>query len=95
MTLSNVEKISVSLTPQHADLLRDAVNSGAYASGSEVIREALRDWSAKWLERRDDLARLQVLWAEGKASGEAGEVDFDAVLDEARKELQAARRHGR
>nr|WP_244432279.1 CopG family transcriptional regulator [Rhizobium leguminosarum] len=44
MNYPNVEKISVSMTPHHAELLRDAVAGGA----SQVIREAMRDWSAKW-----------------------------------------------
>lgn len=92
--MSKVEKISISMTPQHAELLRDAVDSGAYASGSEVVREALRDWSEKWIEKRDTTARLRALWDEGKNSGTAGELDLDAVLDEARQEL-AATRHGR
>jgi len=64
--MANVEKISVSMTPQHAEILRDAVESGAYASSSEVIREAIRDWSAKWVQRRDDIAKLRALWTEGK-----------------------------
>ncbi|WP_288429190.1 type II toxin-antitoxin system ParD family antitoxin [uncultured Agrobacterium sp.] len=87
--MANVEKISVSMTPQHAEILRDAVQSGAYASNSEVIREALRDWSAKWANRREDITKLRELWHEGKASGDATEVDFDEVLDEARAELKA------
>ncbi|MFJ1307534.1 type II toxin-antitoxin system ParD family antitoxin [Agrobacterium sp. P15N1-A] len=85
--MANVEKISVSMTPQHAEILRDAVESGAYASSSEVIREAMRDWSAKWVQRRDDIAKLRALWAEGKASGGSTEVDFDEALNEARSEL--------
>lgn len=56
--MPNVEKVSVSMTPQHAELLRDAVNSGAYASGSEVVREAMRDWSAKWMQKREHIAKL-------------------------------------
>jgi antitoxin ParD1/3/4 len=40
-------KISISLTEEHARMLDDAVASGDYASPSEVIREALRDWRAK------------------------------------------------
>nr|WP_210267119.1 MULTISPECIES: type II toxin-antitoxin system ParD family antitoxin [Agrobacterium tumefaciens complex] len=87
IAVANVEKISVSMTPQHAEILRDAVESGAYASSSEVIREAMRDWSAKWLQRRDDIAKLRALWAEGKASGSSTEVDFDEALNEARAEL--------
>ena len=93
--MANVEKVSVSMTPQQAELLRDAVESGAYASGSEVVREAMRDWSAKWKQRRSDIQRLRELWAEGKASGTAGPVDFDEVLEEARQELKARPPHGR
>jgi len=92
--MANVEKVSVSMTPQQAELLRDAVESGAYASGSEVVREAMRDWSAKWKQRRSDIQRLRELWAEGKASGTAGPVDFDEVLEEARQELKARPPHG-
>ena len=93
--MANVEKISVSMTPQHAELLRDAVGSGAYASSSEVFREAMRDWSAKWQQRRGDIDRLREMWTEGKASGPATPVDFDDLLEEARQELKATRSHGR
>jgi antitoxin ParD1/3/4 len=93
--MPNVEKLSVSMTPQHAELLRDAVNSGAYASGSEVVREAMRDWSAKWMQKREDIAKLRAMWEEGKASGPAVEVDFEAVLDEARQEIASAPPHAR
>ncbi len=88
--MSKVEKVSISMTPQHAELLRDAVQSGAYASGSEVVREAMRDWSEKWIEKRETADRLRALWQEGKSSGPASELDLDAVLDEARDELAAA-----
>ncbi len=93
--MPNVEKVSVSMTPQHAELLRDAVNSGAYASGSEVIREAMRDWSAKWMQKREDIAKLRAMWEEGKSSGPAVEVDFEAVLDEARQEVASDAPHAR
>lgn len=90
--MANVQKISVSMTPQHAEVLRDAVESGAYASGSEVIREAMRDWAAKWSERRGDIARLRKMWTDGKASGNANEVDLEAALNEARAELAALKK---
>ncbi|CUA98301.1 type II toxin-antitoxin system ParD family antitoxin [Pannonibacter indicus] len=80
--MASVEKISVSMTPQQADLLREAV-----ASGGEVIREALRDWSAKWAQRRGDIGHLKSLWQEGKASGSASDMDLDGMLAEAREEL--------
>jgi antitoxin ParD1/3/4 len=85
--MTKVEKISVSMTPQHAEILRDAVESGAYASSSEVVREALRDWSEKWARRRGDIVALRDLWAEGKASGAATALDLDELLEEARAEV--------
>lgn len=83
------------MTLQHAELLRDAVSSGAYASGSEVVREAMRDWSAKWVQKREDIVKLRAMWEEGKESGPAVEVDFDAVLDEARQEIASTASHAR
>ena len=93
--MANVEKISVSMTPQQANLLRDAVNSGAYASSSEVIREAMRDWSAKWETRKGDIERLRQLWDEGKASGQPVAADLKSLHKEARQELSTARKHAR
>jgi DNA segregation ATPase FtsK/SpoIIIE-like protein len=45
--MSKLEKLSISLTPELASLVRSAVTEGDYASTSEVIREALRDWKIK------------------------------------------------
>ena len=89
--MAGVEKLSVSLTPQHAEVLRDAVSSGAYATGSEVVREALRDWAAKWAQRKNDLLDLREMWQQGMASGAPTAVDFDQALEEARAELAALR----
>ncbi|MHC2365128.1 ribbon-helix-helix domain-containing protein [Rhizobium leguminosarum] len=90
--MANVD--SVSVAPQHGDLLRDAVGSGTYASASEVIREAMRDWAAKWQQRSGDIEKLREVWAEGEASGAATSVDFDDTLAEARQELKTARGRG-
>ena len=59
------------------------------------MREAMRDWSAKWMQKRDDIAKLRAMWEEGKASGPAVEVDFDAVLEEARQEVKSPAPHAR
>lgn len=45
--MSNVEKVSIALTADMADGVREAVESGDYATTSEVIRDALRDWFQK------------------------------------------------
>lgn len=74
-------KISISLTDEHARLVSEAVASGDYASSSEVIREALRDWRGKRLLGR--------LWDEGVGSGRAAEGETIAEIKQA-----ARRRRG-
>ena len=68
--MSQVEKVSVALTAELAEEVREAVRKGEYASSSEVIREALRDWSFKREERAATIARFRRLCEEGLASGE-------------------------
>jgi antitoxin ParD1/3/4 len=43
--MSNVEKISIALPRDMVKTIRDAVEEGGYATTSEVIRDALRNWS--------------------------------------------------
>jgi antitoxin ParD1/3/4 len=45
--MANVEKLSIALTAEMAAMVRQAVESGEYASSSEVVRDALRDWKVK------------------------------------------------
>ncbi|CAN7512837.1 type II toxin-antitoxin system ParD family antitoxin [Rhizobium sp. LjRoot254] len=91
--MANVEKLSVALTTQQADLLREAVDSGEYATASEVVREAMRAWQDKWEARRADIRKLRELWDEGKASGEPQPLDFDELRKEARQMLAEAKRN--
>lgn len=84
-----VEKISIALTPDLAALVRQAVESGEYASSSEVIRDALRDWKAKQTVRREQLEELRRLWKEGVQSGPARLADMDAIIEEARIRFKA------
>ncbi|MDR0809741.1 MAG: type II toxin-antitoxin system ParD family antitoxin [Gemmobacter sp.] len=73
-------KISISITDEHAAVLHDAVKSGDYASSSEVVREALREWRSRRM--------IGQLWDEGIASGRAEGVTMVDIKAEAR------RRHG-
>jgi len=66
--MPNVEKLSIAVTPDMAAQLRGVVASGEYASTSEVMREALRDWARKREERARALAEIGRLWDEGRAS---------------------------
>lgn len=67
--MANVEKLSVAVTPEMAAMLRQAVESGEYASASEVMREALRDWKFRRAEREKAIEELGRLWDVGMSSG--------------------------
>jgi antitoxin ParD1/3/4 len=67
--MGHVDKRSITLSPDLATAVDEAVAAGEYASASEVIRDALRDWK----EKRDlfgyTLEELRVLVQEGIDSG--------------------------
>jgi len=42
-----IERLTITLPADMAGLVKGAVNEGGYASTSEVIREALREWKLK------------------------------------------------
>jgi antitoxin ParD1/3/4 len=77
--------LTVSLTPKQAERLQAAIDSGNYASNSEVVRDALRLWEQREEIRALEVEQLKRAYAEGKASGEPE--DFDPV--EFLKELKA------
>lgn len=85
MKMSSVEKISVSLTPDLAAVLQEAVAGGEYASTSEVIREALRDWRAKRAERQSAIKEARRLWDEGIQSGPSRFQSVEEIIAEARE----------
>ena len=78
MRMSSVERITVTLTSDMADDVRMAVSAGEYASSSEVVRDALRDWRHKRALRRQELEDLRSDLRRGIADADAGHVnDFD------------------
>jgi antitoxin ParD1/3/4 len=68
--MGHVDKRSITLSPELAAAVDQAVAAGEYASASEVIRDALRDWK----DKRDLLGytveELRHLIREGIDSGE-------------------------
>jgi antitoxin ParD1/3/4 len=83
--MSNVQKISVALTPELIELLKDAVESGEYTSTSEVVRDALRDWKLRRTALSADADELRALWLEGIASGPGRFDSIDQIKKEARR----------
>jgi len=82
MEPQNAEKLSITLPPEMARMIREKVSSGAYGSNSEVIREALRGW----LDRDRRLAALDSAIARGVADAEAGRVHG---INDVRAEVRA------
>lgn len=82
--MANVEKVSVALTSDMAAMVKEAVASGEYASSSEVVREALRDWKTKRAFAQYQIEELQQLADEGLASGSSPWRGVDSTLAEIR-----------
>jgi antitoxin ParD1/3/4 len=88
--MPDIQKVSVALTGEQVAVLKSAVETGEYATTSEAVREALREWQWKRELRNGDLQRLREQWREGKASGSAQPVDFSGTREEARRRLKKA-----
>lgn len=87
--MATVEKISIALTQDMATLVREAVESGEYASASEVIRDALRDWKMKRALQQQQIDELRRSWQEGIDSGPAGPLNMSEIKRGARKRFEA------
>ncbi|WP_340122594.1 type II toxin-antitoxin system ParD family antitoxin [Methylobacter svalbardensis] len=85
--MAHVEKLSIALTPEMAAIVRQCVESGEYASSSEVIREALRDWKLKRSLQQNEIEELRNLWQTGLDSGPGRLDDMNAIKTKARQRL--------
>lgn len=86
--MPNVEKISIALPPEMVEQVRQAVDSGEYASSSEVVRDALRDWTHKRQLRQSGLDDLRELWQQARRDKSRGK-PVDKVLDDLERKYQA------
>ena len=82
------EKISIALPPERVATVGGAVATGEYASSSEVIRDALRDWTHKRSLRQQGVAELRAVWQEALADKTPG-VAVDEVLGRLERKYQA------
>jgi antitoxin ParD1/3/4 len=78
--MPTVEKLSIALPAEMAALVRRAVDLGEYSSNSEVIRDALREWTHKRNLRNQGLANLRKQWREAVADDSEG-LESDPVFD--------------
>ena len=94
-----VQKISIALPKEMVDDIRYAVDSGQYATTSEVIREAVREWRGKerpfppkypFARNLDELRRMV---QEGLDSADRGElIPAEKVYAAARARIRAVAR---
>ncbi len=77
--MAAIERLTVTLPAEMTAVIKDAVAAGDYASASEVVREAVRDWKMKRALQLQELAALKTDIDKGLADLAAGRVKkFDA-----------------
>ena len=78
--MADIERMTITLPSNMAAVVKDAVHGGEYASSSEVVREALRDWKTKRALRLQEFAALKADIERGLADLAEGRVkDFEAA----------------
>lgn len=86
--MATAEKISIALPPEMVHIVRGAVATGEYASSSEVIRDALRDWTYKRNLRQQGVTELRRVWQEALTDKTPG-ISPNDVLDRLERKYQA------
>ncbi|MFI5015341.1 MAG: type II toxin-antitoxin system ParD family antitoxin [Hyphomicrobiales bacterium] len=90
--MADIERLTVTLPAEMAAVVKGAVEDGDYASASEVVRAALRDWKTKRALQLHELEALKADIDKGLADMAAGHVKkFDAarIIERGRKLLAA------
>jgi antitoxin ParD1/3/4 len=88
--MAEIERLTITLPTEMAAVVKSAVAEGDYASTSEVVRAALRDWKMKRALQLQELATLKADIDKGLADVAAGRVqDFDRarIIERGRKLL--------
>ena len=81
--MSKLERITVTLPEPMAERLRVFVETGQYATTSEIVREALRGWADKQDRRRAELDKLRAMIVEGEGGPfRDGDEFFDELEDQ-------------
>ncbi len=77
--MSDIERMTFTLTAEMAQTVKSAVKDGDYSSSSEIIREALRDWQRKRRLQESELEQLRADIRDGLDDLKAGRMsNFDA-----------------
>ncbi|HUY81724.1 MAG TPA: type II toxin-antitoxin system ParD family antitoxin [Acidobacteriaceae bacterium] len=79
-TLPAIKKISIALPSNMVAVVREAVETGEYASSSEVVRDALRDWTERRRLRQQAVDELRQIWQQARKRRTPGK-PAEEVLD--------------
>jgi len=93
--MAEIDRMTITLPADMAALLKSAVKGGDYASTSEVVREALRDWKTKRALQLQELAALKAEIDKGLADVAEGRVkdfDPDQIIERGRRLLASRSR---
>ena len=88
--MADVERLTVTMPTEMLAVVKAAVNDGDYASTSEVIREALRDWKMKRAVQLQEFVALKEDIQQGLAdvaNGRMTEFNADQIIELGRKLL--------
>lgn len=77
---------SYTIGEHYEKFVRDLVESGRYASASEVLRDGLRLMEEREWVREIKLKELRAEIQKGVDSGDAGPLDMEEVIAEAKRE---------
>lgn len=86
--MSNVQKLSIALTHDMAETVKSAVKSGEYGSNSEVIRDALRNWTAERKREEEEINYLRKAWDKGINSGPSKYNNIQEIIATAKASMQ-------
>ena len=86
--MRTIEKISVALPPEMVAAVKDAVEAGEYSSNSEVVRDALRDWTLKRSQQQGAIEDLRSVWQEARSDRRPG-VPASEVIDRLERKYQS------
>ena len=89
--MSAIERLTITMPAEMAATLRRTVEGGEYASTSEIVREALRDWTRSQATNQAKLAWLRAAVAEGDEGDGIPAEDVYTELDQLIEERLAAK----
>ncbi|ACI50808.1 putative addiction module antidote protein, CopG/Arc/MetJ family [Gluconacetobacter diazotrophicus PA1 5] len=90
--MSTIERMTITVPSEMAAILRQSVDGGEYASTSEVVREALREWMRRRDTDRRDLDALREAIRIGDESGSS--IPAETVFAELRDAIARRRSQG-